>query len=71
MVSYLLYKNLKPVFIETYLTLFDLFLYLRLSLGKNMVGTERKSTNMTISNFYNICLLNILLNSGELASIAK
>ena len=71
MVSYLLYKNLKPVFIETYLTLFDLFLYLRLSLGKGMVGTERKSMNMTISNFYNICLLNISLNSGELARYCK
>jgi hypothetical protein len=64
MISYLLYKNLKPVFIETYLILFDLIVYLRLSLGKNMVGTERKSTNMTGSNFYNIYLLNISLNSG-------
>ncbi len=61
----------ETVFIEWYLTLFDLIVYLRLSLGKNMVGTERKSTNMTGSNFYNICLLNISLNSGELARYCK
>ncbi len=71
MVSYSLCKNLIPVFLESHLTKHDLIVYLRLSLGKNMVGTERKSINMTGSYFYNICLSNISLNSGELARYCK